>query len=109
MKAQAGTTKMSKGTHARTIRVKALASAVAAATLAGTAATFAGAALAQQLAEPVIEEIVVTGSYIRRQSQFDVPSPLTTVTRDDLDALGANEIGDVLYGPELVWVTLKKR
>jgi outer membrane receptor protein involved in Fe transport len=43
-----------------------------------------------------IEEVVVTGTYIRRQSQFDSPSPLVTVTNADLDASGANEIGRVL-------------
>jgi outer membrane receptor protein involved in Fe transport len=43
-----------------------------------------------------IEEFVVTGSYLPRLSQFDAPAPLTTVTRENLQALGANEIGDVI-------------
>jgi iron complex outermembrane receptor protein len=43
-----------------------------------------------------IEEIVVTGTYIRRQSQFDSPSPLTSVTSADLDANGAIDLGRVL-------------
>jgi outer membrane receptor protein involved in Fe transport len=53
----------------------------------------------QQQAEPSgedIEEFVVTGSYLPRLSQFDAPAPLTTVTRENLQALGANEIGDVI-------------
>jgi iron complex outermembrane receptor protein len=43
-----------------------------------------------------VEEIVVTGTYIRRQSQFDSPSPLSTLTNADLAATGANEVGRVL-------------
>ena len=43
-----------------------------------------------------VETIVVTGTYIKRQSQFDAPSPLVVVTNDDLAATGANVIGDVL-------------
>lgn len=44
----------------------------------------------------VIEEVIVTGTYIRRQSQFDSPAPLVTVTREDLTALGVNEISDMI-------------
>lgn len=51
--------------------------------------------LAQQPAG-AIEEVVVTGTFIRRQTQADSPSPLTTVTREDLTAFGATEIGDVI-------------
>jgi iron complex outermembrane recepter protein len=43
-----------------------------------------------------IEEVIVTGSYIRRPSQFDSPSPLVNVTNDDLAATGANDVGRVL-------------
>jgi outer membrane receptor for ferrienterochelin and colicin len=43
-----------------------------------------------------VEEIVVTGTYIRRQSQLDAPSPLLNVTRDDLAATGYNDIGRVI-------------
>jgi outer membrane receptor protein involved in Fe transport len=46
--------------------------------------------------DPQIEELVVTGTYIRRPSQFDSPSPLVNVTADDLAATGANEVGRVL-------------
>ena len=34
--------------------------------------------------ESEIEEIVVTGTYIRRPSQFDSPSPLVNMTADDV-------------------------
>ena len=39
--------------------------------------------------EQEIEELIVTGSYIRRPSQFDSPSPLVNVTADDLAARAA--------------------
>jgi len=45
---------------------------------------------------PIMEEIVVTGSYIRRPTQADSPAPLSVITQDDLGALGVNEIGDVI-------------
>ena len=54
--------------------------------------------LSQQPAQTpgVIEEIVVTGSYIRRESQFDSPSPLTTIGFEQLADLGVNEISDLI-------------
>ena len=54
--------------------------------------------LSQQPAQTpeAIEEIVVTGSYIRRESQFDSPSPLTTIGAEQLAELGVNEISDVI-------------
>ncbi len=55
-----------------------------------------GAALAQAPAAGPVEEVVVTGTFIRRQSQFDSPSPLLTVTRDAIDATGASDIGEVI-------------
>ncbi|MFQ5534027.1 MAG: TonB-dependent receptor plug domain-containing protein [Sphingomonadales bacterium] len=45
--------------------------------------------------EATIEEIVITGSYIRRQSQFDSPSPITVVGSEHLDAIGATTIADI--------------
>ena len=50
----------------------------------------------QQEPGGVLEEVVVTGTYIRRQSQFDSPAPLVTIGREDLAAFGVNEIGDVV-------------
>jgi iron complex outermembrane recepter protein len=43
-----------------------------------------------------LEEVVVTGTYIPRASQFDSPSPLVVVSRDDIVATGANEIGELI-------------
>ncbi len=43
----------------------------------------------------IIEEIVVTGSYIKR-STADSPSPLSVVTREDMDAIGMVEIKDIV-------------
>jgi iron complex outermembrane recepter protein len=45
--------------------------------------------------QPVLEEIVVTGTYIRRPSQFDSPSPLEVIGREDIDALGAVRVSEV--------------
>ena len=49
-----------------------------------------GAALAQ-----ANDEIVVTGSFIKRQNQADLPSPLQTVDAASIDAIGAQNIGDI--------------
>jgi iron complex outermembrane receptor protein len=56
----------------------------------------ATAIAAPSAAQDEIEEVIVTGSYIRRPSQFDSPSPLVNVTADDLAATGANDVGRVL-------------
>nr|MBO2512378.1 TonB-dependent receptor [Gammaproteobacteria bacterium] len=58
------------------------------------AAALARAASAQP--EQPLEEIVVTGTYVPRASQFDSPSPLVVVGRDDIVAAGANEIGELI-------------
>jgi iron complex outermembrane recepter protein len=55
-----------------------------------------GACALPAAAQSAPEEIVVTGTYIRRQSQLDAPSPLLNVTRDDLAATGYNDIGRVV-------------
>lgn len=51
---------------------------------------------AQEPQQPQVEEIIVTGTYIRRPSQFDSPSPLLSVGADQLAAQGHNEVGRVL-------------
>ena len=45
--------------------------------------------------DETIEEIVVTGSYIKRNTA-DSPSPLSVINREDMDAIGAVEIKDVV-------------
>ena len=44
----------------------------------------------------ILEELVVTGTYIKRKSQFDSPSPLTSLGAEDLAAMGVNEVSDVI-------------
>ncbi len=59
-------------------------------------AALAASAYGQQAAPGAIEEVVVTGSFIRRQSQLDSPAPLITVTREDIAGAGATEVGEVI-------------
>ena len=42
-----------------------------------------------------IEEVVVTGSYIRRKNQSDFPSPINTVTLEDMQANGWSDFEDI--------------
>ncbi|MEM8799375.1 MAG: TonB-dependent receptor [Pseudomonadota bacterium] len=41
------------------------------------------------------EEIVVTGSFVRRPSQSDLASPITSIGQSDINAIGANSIADI--------------
>lgn len=45
--------------------------------------------------ETGVEEVVVTGSYIKRKSQLDSPSPLNIVGGEDLARQGLNNLGDI--------------
>lgn len=45
--------------------------------------------------EDAADEIVVTGSFIRKKSQADLPSPLSTLSADQIDATGAVNIADL--------------
>lgn len=70
---------------------------MASTTLAGFAAmaSIAAPVSAQQDGEPeALEEITVTGSYIRRRSQTDTASPIQVVGRDELQAAGVTTISD---------------
>lgn len=49
-----------------------------------------------QAAEGGLEEIIVTGSYIRRDS-FEMSSPLDVVSSETLAQTGAAKIGETLY------------
>ncbi len=55
-------------------------------------------AAAQQEAE--VEEVIVTGSYIRG-TPLDAPSPVTTVDRASIEAQGAAQIWDVIKNLEI--------
>ena len=46
-------------------------------------------------AEEDMEEVIVTGSYIKR-SKGDSPSPLSVMTKADLDEIGATDMKDVI-------------
>lgn len=52
-----------------------------------------GAGIAQQQA--TVDEIVVTGTYIRRPSQFDSPSPLVVVGREEIDTSGITRLSEI--------------
>lgn len=43
-----------------------------------------------------IEEVIVTGSYIRRDN-FDLPSPISVTTEVDLELAGTADLGDVIF------------
>ncbi|MDP2127925.1 MAG: TonB-dependent receptor [Pseudohongiella sp.] len=47
-----------------------------------------------------IEEVVITGSYLRG-SPLDAPSPVTTVDRSSIEAQGASQIWDVIKNLEI--------
>lgn len=53
----------------------------------------AGASFAQ---DSQVEEVVVTGSYIRRTEGFRAASPVTQINADDIAAAGTPNMGDVI-------------
>jgi iron complex outermembrane receptor protein len=55
----------------------------------------AGTALAQDDVE--VEEVIVTGSFIRRTEGFQSASPLTQLTLEDIAAQGTPNMGDVIH------------
>lgn len=55
-----------------------------------------GAVLAQDDA-PVVEEVIVTGSYIRRSEGFQSASPLTQLTLEDIAVQGTPNMGDIVH------------
>lgn len=56
----------------------------------------AGAANAQDDADVEIEEVVVTGSYIKGKTQSSSPSPITVIGADNLSQIGANTVADLV-------------
>ncbi|MDO8273707.1 MAG: TonB-dependent receptor [Gammaproteobacteria bacterium] len=77
-------------------RRKAITSAIILATMSIAAAQ--NAAAAQD--DPEVEEVVVTGSYIRG-TPIDAPSPVQVVNRDSIEAQGAAVIWDVIKNLEI--------
>ena len=54
----------------------------------------AGTAFSQ---DEVVEEVIVTGSFIRRTEGFRSASPLTQLTLEDIAAEGTPNMGDVVH------------
>ncbi|MES3008669.1 MAG: TonB-dependent receptor [Pseudomonadota bacterium] len=54
-----------------------------------------GSALGQA-ADPEVEEVVVTGSFIRRTEGFRAASPVTQISADDVALAGTPNMGDVV-------------
>ena len=73
-------------------------SALSAAILAVVAlpSTYAQEASEQATAEQDVEKIQVTGSRIKRY-EFALPMPLVGLNKDDIDAIGTNDIADALF------------
>ena len=58
----------------------------------------AGAAFAQDDDDDIaVEEVIVTGSFIRRSEGFRSASPLTQITLEDIAAEGTPNIGDIIH------------
>ncbi|GHF14169.1 TonB-dependent receptor [Kordiimonas sediminis] len=55
-----------------------------------------GQVIAQSDEEMTIEEVVVTGTYLKGKSQFDSPSPLTVIGAANLNEIGASNIADLV-------------
>ena len=55
--------------------------------------------VAAQQNEPEVEEVIVTGSYIRG-SALDAPSPVNIINRESIQAQGASSIWDVIRNLE---------
>lgn len=72
-----------------------LASAISSIALAGFAAGSALPAFAQEDAEEVFEEVVVTGSRIRTSVE-DTPRPISMINRLDIELSGMETVADVL-------------
>lgn len=64
--------------------------------IAGAVVMPTSSALAQDQDTGVIEEVIVTGSYIRRKSQADSPNPIAIIGGDTMDAIGAGNFADVV-------------
>jgi len=63
---------------------------------AGVCAALAAApALAQSRSADAADEMIVLGTYIKRPSQFDAPSPVVVLSADDLASSGASKISDI--------------
>jgi outer membrane receptor protein involved in Fe transport len=80
-----------RSSSARRARTAAVAAAIGVAT-----ATTAALAQSPEGKDQNVEEIVVLGSYIKRPTQADAPSPLIIMSAEDIAASGANKVSDVI-------------
>ncbi|MEM7365464.1 MAG: hypothetical protein AAF525_15700, partial [Pseudomonadota bacterium] len=49
-----------------------------------------------------IEEVIVSGSYIRRDN-FNLPSPIDVTTEEDLELAGSSDLSDVIFDHTFVY------
>lgn len=49
----------------------------------------------QEAASEEVEQILVTGSFVRRSENFESPSPLAVIDSVAIDSIGAKNIGDI--------------
>ena len=58
----------------------------------------ANSAYAQDEADPMmeIEEVVVTGTYLKGKNQFNSPSPIAVIGADNLSQIGASNVADLV-------------
>lgn len=61
-----------------------------------SAAGIPSTAFAQDQADGEIEEVLVTGSRIKRSSTFNIPAPVEVVSRADIDKMGVPTIIDMV-------------
>jgi outer membrane receptor protein involved in Fe transport len=74
--------------HRRTLIARAVHSAVIAGTVAAGVGYAAAAAIAQDEIDEAVEEVIVTGSRLRRDRDFVEVSPVATVGMDEIQGLG---------------------
>jgi iron complex outermembrane recepter protein len=66
------------------------------AAVAGALVLVAPAAPAQQQQQQRVEEVIVTGTFIRRQDSFDTASPVDVIDAADIEERGTPNIGEII-------------
>jgi len=78
-----------------TTRKSALAACIAASFALIPQAALAQEADSENAEEKAVELIIVTGSYVRRNENYESPSPMAVVDSVDIDSIGAKNIADI--------------
>ncbi|WP_116365308.1 TonB-dependent receptor [Parahaliea mediterranea] len=86
---------MNCNTRPRGLALSLMVAAVAAANT-SLAGAQSGAPQSGAMQPGTLEEVVITGSFIKRKSQSDYASPLSTVGREDMDAMGVMTLSDIV-------------